>query len=168
MTASFLIKELVKDVARRLPVLATRGVLGISMGGNAAISMALQYPKVFSAASALSGAVDLSVAKARPALIERLGPYGEYTADWEARSALQMVKQRPAEAKALHVRLSVGKSDLWAPSNRELNEALVAAGADVTFDESEGNHSWAYWAPTLPAHLEWQAKVLHEAAAATK
>jgi len=162
--ARFLTKELIRDVATRLPTSDERGVLGISMGGNAALALALRNPGVFSAVSSLSGAVNLAEARSRPALIERLGPYAENVAEWEANSALQLVSAHPDVARTLPIRLSIGKADPWAPTNHELHQALKAVGSEPLFEETEGTHSWAYWVSVLPGHLAWQALQLRGAA----
>ena len=133
------------------------------MGGNAALVLALRNPGVFSAVSSLSGAVNLAEARTQPALIERLGPYAENVAEWEANSALQLVSVQAKVARTLPIRLSVGRADRWASANHELHEALKAAGNEPLFDETEGMHSWAHWVSVLPGHVAWQAQQLRAA-----
>jgi S-formylglutathione hydrolase FrmB len=163
---TFIIEELLPDVERRLPVSTRRGVAGISMGGNGAVMLSLKHPKTFVAASSMSGAVDLSQATDRPALIERLGPFEQNKDAWLGNSALQLVRKNGPAARALPVLLTVGAEDKWVPANRALAAALREAGAVHELREVPGGHTWAVWVAALPAHVEWHSLKLGEGSAA--
>lgn len=158
---SFIVKELLPDVERRLPVSGKRGVLGISMGGNGALALALRHPGTFHVVGSMSGAVDLTEARTRSALIERLGAFEENPAAWRAYSALHLVRARPEVARDLPIRLTVGRADRWVRANRALRGALEAVGARPLHEESEGGHSWSHWLSVLPVHIAWQGEQLH-------
>ena len=122
--------------------------------------LSLKHPGTFLSASALSGAVDLSQATDRPALIDRLGPFEKNKEAWLANSALHVVRKAGSAAKALPVLLTVGLEDRWAPANRALAAALKDVGAPSELRESPGGHNWAVWAQVLQAHIEWHAQKL--------
>jgi S-formylglutathione hydrolase FrmB len=65
--------ELPRDVKARLPLLTERehtGIAGISMGGYAAVKLALKHPELYSFAGTMSGALDIT---RRPASLRRWG-----------------------------------------------------------------------------------------------
>lgn len=157
---TYFMKELLPDVDARLPTAKRRSVIGLSMGGNGAIVLGLKYPGIFEAVSSMSGAVDLSKADKRPALIARLGPYAENKAAWEEHSAIHMVRARKPQAMALPLYLTVGSEDVWAPPNRALHAVLDELQVPHEFKESPGGHAWSHWLEVLPGHLDWQAKRL--------
>lgn len=160
---SFVLKELLPHVEKSLPVSERRGISGISMGGNGAMVLALKAPGAFVSVSSLSGAVDLSEAKQREALIERLGSFEEKPEAWLAHSAVQLVEKKKAQAKALPVLLTVGTEDRWLNANRNLAKALEASGADSKLKESRGGHTWELWVSSLPEHVQWHAQRLQAA-----
>lgn len=159
---TFIMKELLPDVELRLPINGRMGIAGISMGGNGALALAFKYPRVFAAVGSMSGAVDLSEAASRPALIERLGPYKDNRTLWEESSALHLAKERPGAARRVPVLLTVGGRDRWVKANRRLHEVLVDLGVDCKLEELAGGHEWSHWLAALPEHLSWQAEKLHE------
>lgn len=160
---TYVMREVLPDVEKRLPVTKKRGIGGISMGGNGAIVLAIKSPGTFLSVSSMSGAVDLSKAATRPALIERLGPYAENQAAWLANSALQLVKAKPDAAKGFALYFTVGSDDVWAGPNRALDAALDELRITHEFKESPGDHGWAHWLEVLPSHLEWHAGKLKAA-----
>lgn len=157
--ATHLLDELLPQAASLLSI-SRWSIAGISMGGNGALALALKRPELFEAVSALSGAVDLSEAASRPALIARLGPYPRNKAAWHQWSAQHLVAARPEAAGALPVLLTVGDGDRWAPANRRLHQALIERGSNAVLDVQPGAHDWKHWTQVLPRHLEWHAQRL--------
>ncbi len=84
------------SVERALPVSGLRAIAGLSMGGHGALSLALKYPETFVSASSMSGAVDLTEATNRAALIARLGPYEQNLAVWHRHSVMDLVRGPPS------------------------------------------------------------------------
>lgn len=164
---TYLLDELMPEVERRLPVSSRRSVAGISMGGNGAIAMALKRPGTFTSVSSLSGALDLTAVTGRKALIDRLGDYDENRAEWEANSALHLVRAHPEEAKKLPLLLSIGREDLWAPSNQAFHKLLGDLGIAHDYKETPGSHGWNLWLSMLPEHVAWHADRLHQTTAAS-
>ncbi|HZH03963.1 MAG TPA: DUF459 domain-containing protein, partial [Myxococcaceae bacterium] len=158
---TFIARELLPEVAKKLPVSDRRGVAGISMGGNGALALALRYPGSFASASAMSGAVDLTEAKTRGALVERLGPYEKNPQLWETYSATHLVKALPELVRRVPILLTVGNEDGWAPANRTLSQELSQIGGVHLFKETPGGHTWDHWLRVLPEHVAWHARQLH-------
>jgi S-formylglutathione hydrolase FrmB len=162
-----LVAEVVKDVIDRLPSSSVRGVAGLSSGGHGAITLALKHPKLFVSASSMSGVLDLTAARSRQALIERLGPFALNAERWRANSAFHLVEQRPELARKLPMLVSVGSADMWAETNRRFHELLRTLNVSHDFEETAGGHDWNYWVRQLPRHAGWHAQKFREAASST-
>jgi S-formylglutathione hydrolase FrmB len=154
---SHLLGEVLPAVEGALPVAPVRGIAGLSMGGHGAVTLALTNPGLFRSASSMSGVLDLTHARERPALQQRLGTYEDQPARWEEHSALHLVEAHPEVARGLPLLITVGASDHWAPVNRTFHQALNRLGVDHTFEETPGGHDWPYWSAQLERHLAWHA-----------
>jgi predicted esterase len=158
--ATFIANELLADVEHRLPVTKRRGIAGISMGGNGAVAIAINSPGTFVSVSSLSGAIDLTAATDRRALIERLGPYEQNRELWRGTSAFQLFQSATPAAKKLKFYFSIGTSDRWLGANNALHEMLTSLKVPHKFEASEGGHAWSYWAEEVPKHIAWHAAQL--------
>lgn len=158
--ASHIIKEVLADAKRHLPISDHRAIAGLSAGGHGAITLSLLHPGTFISASSMSGVLDLPAAASRAALIERLGPYRENPARWEERSAWHLIERAPEEARKLPLYITVGSSDHWAETNRRFHDMLTSLRIEHGFEESEGGHDWRYWRGQLPKHVAWHAERL--------
>jgi S-formylglutathione hydrolase FrmB len=158
--ASLVAVDLLADARAELPVNEANGIMGISMGGHGALTLALDHPGVFRSASSLSGVVDLTLAHDRPALVELLGPVDASRERWQSHSALQRIEAAPERARGLALRLSCGTTDRWIEPNRALHQRLDALHIRHAYDEAPAGHDWSYWASTVPAHVAWHAKLL--------
>jgi S-formylglutathione hydrolase FrmB len=159
--ATHLLSEVLPDIALWLPANERLSIAGISAGGNAAIVSALTHPALFSSVSSLSGALDLEVARSRPALQRALGEYEADAALWQRWSARHVLQRQRESARALPLLLSVGASDLWAQSNRAFSAELHALQISHTFRELPGGHDWQHWQSVLPEHIAFHARVLN-------
>jgi S-formylglutathione hydrolase FrmB len=156
-----------------------RGIAGLSMGGYGALSLALRYPDVWSAAASHSGVVAPLLVNASPftaaapprwaASVDTLAkrwrnywttiPYafGKDTAGWWARDpgrlAARLQRRDPARMPALF--LDVGVDDLTRDQNRALHATLDGLGIAHAYAEWPGAHSWAYWRAHVPESLAW-------------
>lgn len=159
------IEEVLADVDATLPAAKGRGIAGVSAGGHGALTLALKRPGVFSAASSMSGVVDLTAASGRKALVDRLGPYAENRALWEESSARHLVRRRADVARAIPMLVTVGSSDRWAPENRAFVQELSALGVTHAFEEYDGGHDWRTFTRQLPRHVAWHGEHLRGAGA---
>lgn len=163
--ASFVAEDLLADARENLPVGDAIGVMGISMGGHGALTLAFAHPDRFQSASSISGVVDLTRAHDRPALVELLGPFDTQRPAWEARSALQQLERAPASVglRALRLRLSCGAQDRWIEANRALHARATELQLDHDYDEAPAGHTWSYWQAIVPEHIGWHARALTHA-----
>lgn len=136
------------------------GIAGISMGGHGALTIALEHPERFQAASSVSGVVDLTRAADRPKLVELLGPLQSKRDRWEAKSALQLLERAPERARRLQLRLSCGASDRWIEANRAFHASANQHQVSHDYDEAPAGHEWSYWQKVVPEHVAWHARAL--------
>lgn len=142
-----------------------RGIAGLSMGGYGAITLALNYPKVFKAAASHSGVLSprllpeaqqraLGVRYARNreelALAARtLWPqlwdvFGHDTIAWRARDP-QVIAGRARKTELPALFIDVGVDDPWRAQNEDFHQALTRLGIAHYYAEWPGTHSWPYW-----------------------
>ena len=159
--ASLVAADLLADVRAELPVNEVHGIMGISMGGHGALTLALDHPGVFRSVSSLSGVVDLTLAHDRPALVELLGALDSRRDRWESHSARQRIEAAPERARGLALRLSCGTTDRWFEPNRALHQRLDALQIAHAYDEAPAGHDWSYWTSSVPSHVAWHAKLLN-------
>ena len=48
-----------------------------------------------------------------------------------------------------------GTEDSLLGVNRDLRDALLARGADLTYEEGPGGHDWVFWDTYIRRILEW-------------
>ncbi|HSJ63287.1 MAG TPA: alpha/beta hydrolase-fold protein [Gemmatimonadaceae bacterium] len=163
---------------RTFPDSARRAIAGLSMGGYGAVTLALRYPDVFSAAASHSGVVaplfagptpfappphyhhDMDSVRAANARLWRYlrEPFGPDTIGWRARDPVTMARRRAAaELPIPHIFLDVGTEDPWVDANRAFAHELQLLGAPVIYNEWSGGHSWEYWRAHVPESLVWIA-----------
>lgn len=164
---------------RTIAAAASRGVGGLSMGGYGAVTLALAYPDVFSAAASHSGVL-------APAFLGP-HPYGEpprYAGDsialrmaagglwrsqriafgldsmgWRARdpgrlAARALERVRAGGAAALPaLRFDCGVADPYIDQNRAFDATLTRLGVSHEYAEWPGTHEWPYWRAHLPESL---------------
>jgi enterochelin esterase-like enzyme len=159
-----------------------RAVAGLSMGGYGAVTLALAYPEVWSAAASHSGVLSPAFVGPRPfprrgavrvryarsaAELDRswgglwrlMEPaFGRDTAAWwardPARRAARLLRERPALMPALFVDVGRG-DDLVIDHNRAAHHALTRLGVAHDYREWPGGHDWQYWQAHVGESLQW-------------
>lgn len=160
---------------------AHRGIAGLSMGGYGAVTLALGYPDVFSAAASHSGvlapllgmahdsvpapardATDIDEVIARwprwlwPSLSLAFG--GRDMFGWWARDPVRMATRALDGGRPLPPLLvDVGVDDPFLAQNREFVAAAQKLGESVEYHEWPGTHDWNYWRTHAPQSLSWLA-----------
>lgn len=153
-----------------------RGIAGLSMGGYGAVTLALRYDDVYSAAASHSGvlgpllgltgdsteATDIAVLLARwpewlrPSMRLAFGFLDLH--GWRARDPARMVQRahrRRAAMPALFV--DIGVEDPFLHGNRAFARAVRAAGDSIAYRELPGGHDWPYWRLHARESLAWLA-----------
>lgn len=134
-------------------------VAGLSMGGYGAIKLALECPDRFAAAASLSGALDIAAhiddefdesrTRAFQAIFGDLQNVPGSGNDLIA----QLGKIQKAPATDLYV--CCGTADDLYPDSVAFRAAAGSVGLNLTYEESPGDHDWAYWDTHIQRVLEW-------------
>jgi S-formylglutathione hydrolase FrmB len=177
----YVARDLVGFIDRRYRSIADRrrrGIAGLSMGGYGAITLAVNYPDVFSAAASHSGVLapakgggrrpvpatrfDLDSLRASyPASLWALNSpvFGKDSIGWAARDpatlAERLRKKQPHMLPALFV--DCGTEDFLLHQNRAFRDAILASGGQLLYQEHPGSHTWDYWRHHAPESAAWLA-----------
>lgn len=164
--ADFLENEWIPAVRRLFPCLSEKReknfIAGASMGGFGALRLAVNRPEWFSKAAAFAGSIEM------PTIIERHargiqpgGPdfgwaFGGYEPMVQNENDVLYMAAKCARAGRMpQVYLVCGTEDFGYALNLMARDDLRAAGADVTWREAPGVHSYDCWDPEIPAFLDW-------------
>ncbi len=133
-------------------------VAGLSMGGYGALKWALRDPERFTAAAALSGALDLAYIQEfdlRPHIREVAARvFAGRTVAGTDEDLLHLVQTAdPARLPRLMVRC--GTEDHLVAQNERFVAAAERAGLDLDAGFGPGAHEWAYWDAQIQTVLDW-------------
>ncbi|SER09404.1 S-formylglutathione hydrolase FrmB [Faunimonas pinastri] len=147
----------VESQYRAIGTKPTRSILGLSMGGYAALAYSMRHPELFKAAVAMSAAyrTDPQIVTMDQAGYDRrygkawgMGLKGQdrINADYRKYSVLDMVDDLPAaNVKATDFYIDCGSDDKFFDGNVLLHEKLRDMGVKHRFMVREGSHEWNYW-----------------------
>ena len=127
------------------------------MGGYGALRNGLKHPEKYGRIGAFSAGVRI---------VERVGEdsaFGRELKDvfgqecvgtpndlfWAAQARKDAGRPFPP------IYLSCGTKDKLYKDNADLRDHLQALGADVTWDESEHGHEWAFWNRQIEKFINW-------------
>jgi S-formylglutathione hydrolase len=133
-----------------LPALAARwgvrppgvGLLGVSMGGQGALRLALKHPAVFPVAAGIASAIDYHEWYGRGLPLDDL-----YDSKEACRQDTAVLHVHPAHHPP-HLFFCIDPDDAeWYRGNDRLHEKLAALGVPHTCDLTSraGGHSWDYF-----------------------
>ncbi len=154
----YLSEELPAFLSSVLPIdcsAACYSVAGLSMGGFAALHLALHYPARYAAAGSFSGAVDPQE------IVRRKGAKAAGAVLAGTRSLV------PGDGVRLPpIYLACGAQDpLVLEMNRSFHAYLGRTGVSHTYEEWDGGHDWTFWDTALNRFFAWRAGVLSGAPA---
>jgi S-formylglutathione hydrolase FrmB len=155
---TFLTKDLIGDVEPRFVkagVASSRSIAGVSMGGYAAVVLALKHPGMYHMAGALSPPMDVP---GRRFSVRRPGQYfafrGIFGPPGSATRAAKDPKVLARDADAAGVPfifLSSGETEPLLPVIRAFDALLTARRFAHEFHLQPGGHDWRQWNAQLPA-----------------
>jgi enterochelin esterase-like enzyme len=168
------VKEFVPYVEKTFPVMSgkkSRGILGLSMGGYAAMAFSMKYPDLFAGAAALSAAfrTDQQIVDMDQAGYDRrygkawgIGLKGRDRLNdaYYANSVLDLVDKTPPDAiRKTELYIDCGSYDDFFVGNAELTLKLQKLKIPHHFMAREGSHDWTYWRTGLPDATRFLGKV---------
>jgi S-formylglutathione hydrolase len=157
---SYIERELPVLVAAELPAdLDRQGIMGHSMGGHGALTIALRNPGRFRAVSAFAPiASPMNCPWGEKALSGYLGPD---RASWREYDATALIEDG---ARLPDLLVDQGDADPFLETQLKpelLEKACAAAGIPLTLRRDAGyDHSYFFIATFIEDHLRWHAKRL--------
>jgi S-formylglutathione hydrolase len=154
---SYVSRELPELVAAELPAdMGRQGVMGHSMGGHGALTLALRNPGRFAAVSAFAPiASPMNCPWGEKALGGYLGPD---RAAWRAHDGCALIDDG---ARVPDLLVDQGTADNFLHTQLKpelLEEACARAGIPLTLRRQEGyDHSYFFIASFIEDHLRWHA-----------
>jgi putative tributyrin esterase len=167
----------VDSVYRTIPSRSARAIAGLSMGGYGAISLALAYPDVFSAAASHSGVLSplymgphpysapSRYASTEAELRQNAGnlwpamvlAFGRDTTGWWPRDpGRRAARYSSADRTRMPaLMLDVGVADPYVDQSRDLHATLDRLGVTHAYAEWPGAHNWDYWRLHARESLRW-------------
>ena len=157
----YIVSELPNLLNLEQPVdFSRQGILGHSMGGHGAITLALKNPGRFRSVSAFSPIVQPSAADwSRPAFEKYLGPDA---AAWRKYDSVSLIEDGHRLEELL---IDQGTADPFLDTGLRpwlLVDACRKAGIEVTLNMREGyDHSYNFVSTFMASHIAWHAMRLH-------
>ena len=157
----YLINDLIHDVEIRFPVAtdrSERAIIGISMGGFAAIKFALDRPNLFAFVGAFSPSIDILHRRFN---IRRTGEwirirsiFGAFgSATRRARDPFALV-QSADPAKTPYLYVTAGEQEPLLAPIRRFASLLKQRGFAYEFHTKPGGHDWNEWGSQIPGCFE--------------
>ncbi len=157
----YIIKDVVDEVEHHWRALRSphrRAIAGLSMGGYAAVNMAMKHPQMFKMAGSISGAFNAPLPELeqrtdlKPSLVQTFGAANSKTRV-ENDVYREAANADPQSVPYLYV--DCGTEDVtFAEPNRRLVAILGQRKIAFEYHEFPGVHSWQYWGERLPTLLK--------------
>jgi S-formylglutathione hydrolase len=160
---SYIMRELPEIIARTLPAdLARQGIMGHSMGGHGALTLALRHPGHFRSVSAFA---PIASPMNCPWGKKALGGYlGSDRAAWRGHDSCALIDDG---ARLPQLLVDQGTADGFLASQLKphlLEAACAKAGIPLTMRLQEGyDHSYFFISTFMEDHLRWHARALSAA-----
>jgi len=147
----YISNDVLAEIDARYRTITTRqgrAIAGLSMGGYAAMKLALRDPQLFFFAGSLSGALDAArdldtrLPEFAPKLHEVFGASEDPA---HAHNDVYALLKSAALAKLPYLYLACGEEDRFLGVNRQFVADLPALHVLYEYHENPGNHDWTYW-----------------------
>jgi S-formylglutathione hydrolase FrmB len=149
--------DLINDAESRFPAARSRdkrALIGISMGGFAAIKIALTRPDLFSFVAALSPPIEITHRRFNvrrwgewSRIRKIFGPWGSETR--LSRDPLSLIKNTDP-AKVPYIYLTVGQNEPLLGADHMFADRLESLHFRHEFETEPGGHDWNQWNRQIP------------------
>lgn len=157
----YIFSDLIRDVEARFPAVSTRdkrAVVGISMGGFAALKIAFTRPDLFSFAAAFSPSIDILH---RHYNIKRTGEWWRIRTIFGPSGSVARTSRDPFvlvrkadPAKTPYIYLTVGENEPLHGPNERFARQLRDSHFSHEFHTRPGGHDWGEWNSQIPGCFE--------------
>lgn len=158
-----------------------RAIVGLSMGGYGALTIAFAYPDVFAAAASHSGVLSplldgtrtdppryiQTMARMQESWGDRFWPliapaFGPDTTAWWSRDPARLASKLWSRDRRRMPSLfiDIGTDDGLLSQNRAFRYELQQAGIPHEYAEWPGNHDWAYWSRHVVESLRFVGRMV--------
>ena len=165
----YFVHDLISDAESRLPVLgdrANRAVIGVSMGGFAAVKLALTRPDLFSFVGAISPAVDVPSRSFSARMWSQsmrfrttFGPTGSET---RAHSDPFILLKSADPGRTPYLYVTAGEQEPLQPPIRRFVSLLKQRNFAVEFHTKPGGHDWNEWDAQIPGCFDSLMAHVHQ------
>ena len=134
-------------------------IAGLSMGGYGAFKLALRHPDHYAAAASFSGVLDIGSfyrMMERDKVADVLGDFGCRNPDGgpeDPRALLSKLVADGAEIPRLYQ--ACGTEDFLYADNISFRDFARGLGADLTYEEGPGSHTWLFWDTYVQRAMNW-------------
>ncbi|MEG0078184.1 MULTISPECIES: alpha/beta hydrolase [Enterococcus] len=162
---TFLTQELPQKMKQWFQIEAVKEkmfVAGLSMGGYGAFKWALTYPDQFNAAASLSGALDVVNLWRRPERKKQLAAiFGDIRILSKSNNNLfnLLPHEMPASIEETYFLQMCGTEDFIYQDNQNFLQRAQNVLPFFEYQESPGNHDWAYWEKAIAVVLQRFAEI---------
>ena len=148
---TYIAKDLIAEIDakyRTIQVRYSRAVAGLSMGGYAAMKLALKYPDEFVFAGSFSGAQDAGgdlekrESQYHEKMLQIYGPDGSQT---RRDNNVLLLVDKVDLSHLPYLYVACGTEDFLLTSNRQFVAKLSSRKIAYEYHESAGAHDWDYW-----------------------
>lgn len=126
-------------------------IAGLSMGGYGALKTALRESGRYAAVAGLSSVADIEES-AKMFSEDYVAIFGESIEIPDRENLFRLAETCPNRPRIF---MGVGTSDMLYQDNVRLKEHLEKLGYDLTYRESAGAHTWAFWDEYIQYVLAW-------------
>ncbi|MGA3045795.1 MAG: alpha/beta hydrolase family protein [Terracidiphilus sp.] len=167
---TYIVNDLISDVEERFPAAKGRegrAIVGISMGGFAALKLALSRPDLFVYVAALSPSIDILHRGLSP---KRLGEwwrirtiFGPSNSETRRTSDPFLLVQSANPVQTPYLFMTAGEQEPLLEPNQRFAARLRDHHFSYEFHTKPGGHNWTQWDAQLPGCFESLFKHLHPA-----
>jgi S-formylglutathione hydrolase FrmB len=157
----FLEHDLIADVEARFPAASgrsNRAIVGVSMGGFAAVKLALARPDLFAFAGALSPAIDVPSRRFSFKHAEQgwrfRTIFGSVGSSSRKASDPFVLVQTADPAATPYLYITAGEQEALLDPNRRFAERLRQRHFAYEFHSKPGGHDWGEWEAQIPGCFE--------------
>ncbi len=165
----YFVHDLISDAESRFPVLRgreNRAVVGVSMGGFAAVKLAFTRPDLFAFAGAISPAIDVPSrgfsARRWSQSIRFRNIFGPTGSETRVHSDPFILIGTAAPAQIPYLYISAGDQEPLLPPIRRFVTLLKLRNFAYEFHTKPGGHDWNEWDAQIPGCFESLIKHIHQ------